>query len=236
MAARPVSLRRPGRPVLRRVLERGQRGRQEVQSHGPAEEPRAVPRRCRHQVEERHHHQGRHRLGGLLRQSVRVHARVLRERDRGPRREDRRGREGLHHAPEPPARQRWHPLPAGSRPDGPRGAELPRPAADRLHHRQLRRARRQSRLLQGRGRRLLRPREHEGHRPCSSGLGHPRGRGHHGAGQHPARPVHRGPGAADPGLRAAPHRREVPVGRALWQPRAFRRGGSLDRRAQGRRL
>ena len=67
-------------------------------------------------------------------------------------------------------------------------------------------------------------------------LGHPRGRWHHGAGQHPARPVHRGPGAADPELRAAPHRREVPAGRALWQPRAFRRGGSLDRRAQGRRL
>ena len=47
----------------------------------------------------------------------------------------------------------------------------PRAAADRLHHRQLRRARRQPRFVEGPGGRLLRPRQHAGDRPSSRRTG-----------------------------------------------------------------
>ena len=165
LAARPLQVRQSGRRAVRRLLGRGQRGRQALEPGRAAQEPGAVPRRRGGEAEGRLHHQRRHGVGGVLRQPGAVHAGVRVRGHRGAGRQDRGGRAHLHDAPEPAARQRRHPLPACSRPDGPRGAEHPRAAADRLHHRQLRRARRQPRFVEGPGGRLLRPRQHAGDRP-----------------------------------------------------------------------
>ena len=141
---------------------------------------------------------------------------------RGSRRQDRRGGAHLHHAPEPASRQRRHPLPAGPRPDGPRRAEHPRPAAHRLSYRQLRRARRQPRLLEGPGGWLLRPRKHDRDRSRPGRLGHPRGHRHHGTRQHAARSFRGGPDSAHPELREVPAGRELPAHGALRQPHPHR--------------
>ena len=65
----------------------------------------------------------------------------------------------------------------------------------------------------------------------SEGLG--LGRGHHGAGQHPARPVRGRPDPADPELRAVPHRREIawPSATATRFHRRRGRAGSPSVRA-----
>ena len=133
----------------------------QVQPEGPAEGPGAVARRRAGEVEERHHDRGQVRVAGVGAQPGGVHPRERVPDHRGARRQDRGGGAHLHHAPEPASRQRRHPLPAGSRPDRPRRAEHPRPAAHRLPDWQLPRARRQPRLLQGPGGRLRRPRQHD---------------------------------------------------------------------------
>ena len=161
-------------------------------------------------------------LAGVGAQPGGVHARARLRDHRGSRRQDRGGGAHLHHAPEPPSRQWRHPLPAGSRPDGPCRAEHPRPAAHRLPHRQLRRARRQPRLLEGPGGRLLRPRQHDRDRSRPRRLGHPRGHRHHGARQHAARPFRGRPDSAHPELREVPAGRELSAHGALRQPHPHR--------------
>ena len=223
VAARPLEVRRPGRPGLRRLLDRrGQREGRQVEPEGAAEGPGAVARRRAGQARQWQDDRGQVGLAGVGAQPGGVHARPCLRDHRGSRRQDRRGRAHLHHAPEPASRQRRHPLPAGPRPDGPRRAEHPRSAAHCLPHRQLRRARRQPRLLEGPGRRLLRPRQHDRDRPRAGRLGHSRGHRHHGARQHAARPFRGRPDSADPELREVPAGRELPAHGALRQPHPHR--------------
>ena len=223
LAARSLQVRRPGRSGLRRLLDRrGQREGRQVEPEGAAEGPGAVARRRAGQARQWQDDRGQVGLAGVGAQPGGVHARPCLRDHRGSRRQDRRGRAHLHHAPEPASRQWRHPLPAGPRPDGPRRAEHPRSAAHCLPHRQLRRARRQPRLLEGPGRRLLRPRQHDRDRPRAGRLGHSRGHRHHGARQHAARPFRGRPDSADPELREVPAGRELPAHGALRQPHPHR--------------
>nr|WP_283171795.1 molybdopterin-dependent oxidoreductase [Curtanaerobium respiraculi] len=125
----------------------------------------------------------------------------------------------------PASRQRRHPFPAGDRPERQLHPELPRAADDELRDRQLRRARRQSGLLQKPVRRQSRALEHASGRALRRFRHHlVRSRLQLGSG-----------GLLHAGFRAVPHRCRLPVGPTLRKQGSLRRGGHRHRQAHGRR-